>query len=210
MCVNASPFIGGGVFVVSGTVLCYTGAGRNSGTYAYTDDGGWDSLTMRDLYASDDISAQGTLSVFGGAQIYSLNGLNGVQVNDDGVLVRAADDDGNVASLETTAGNIVASATDGTSVSSLTIDGGKGISIYGQIGSDSTDRIGVVVSGDGQGDATAPITGPAGWADVLVASKSYDGAVGSAVIVNDYGVTIKSASGPGHGFLGQSAALPIV
>lgn len=217
MCVNASPFIGGGMFVVSGTVLCYTGAGRNSGIYAYTDDGAnssgwnpfdsstWDSLTMRDLYASDDISAQGTLSVFGGAQIYSLNGLNGVQVNDDGVLVRAADLDGNVASLEATAGNIVASATDGTSVSSLTIDGGKGISIYGQIGSGSSDRIGVVVSGDGQGNATAPTNGPAGWADVLVASKSYDGVAGSGVIVNDYGVSIKSAStGNSYNSFGQA------
>lgn len=217
MCVNASPFIGGGMFVVSGTVLCYTGAGRNSGIYAYTDDGAnssgwnpfdsstWDSLTMRDLYASDDISAQGTLSVFGGAQIYSLNGLNGVQVNDDGVLVRAADLDGNVASLEATAGNIVASATDGTSVSSLTIDGGKGISIYGQIGSGSSDRIGVVVSGDGQGNAAAPTNGPAGWADVLVASKSYDGVAGSGVIVNDYGVSIKSAStGNSYNSFGQA------
>jgi len=217
MCVNASPFIGGGVFVVSGTVLCYTGAGRSTGIYAYTDDGGsssgwnpfdpnfWDSLTMRDLYASDDISAQGTLSVFGGAQIYSLNGLNGVQVNDTGVLVRAADLGGNVASFAATPGNIIASATDGSSTSSLTIDGGKGISIYGQIGATSTDRVGVVVSGDGQGNATAPVSGPASWADVLVASKSYDGSLGSAVIVNDYGVTVKSASvGNSYNSFGQA------
>lgn len=220
MCVNASPFIGGGLFVVSGTVLCYTGAGRDMSIYAYSetensggwnplDPSAWDSLALRDLYASDDITAVGTLSAFGGAQLYSLNGLNGVQVNDSGVLVRSADLDGNVASLATTPGNIVASATDGTSTSSLAISGGAGISltgevasggpavsIHGAIGSNSNAAAGVVISGDGQGSAAAPTSGPASWADVQVASKSYapNNGLGSAVIVNDYGVTVKSAA----------------
>lgn len=39
MCVNASPFVGGGIGFVSGTVLCYTGAGKNTGIYAYSDTG---------------------------------------------------------------------------------------------------------------------------------------------------------------------------
>jgi len=220
MCVNASPFIGGGMFVVSGAVLCYTGAGRDTGIYAYSEKEGasgwdplnpssWDSLALTDLFASDDITAVGTLSVFGGAQIYSLNGLNGVQVNDDHVLVRAADLDGNEASIDTKPGSIVASATDGTSTSSLSISGGDGISltgevasggpavtISGKIGSNNSARAGVIVTGDGQGDATAPTSGAADWADVQVSSKSYmpSNGLGSAVIVNDYGVTVKSAA----------------
>lgn len=205
MCTNASPFIGGGMFVVSGTVLCYTGAGRGTQIYAYSenengsgwnplDPQAWDSLAMRDLFASDDITAGGTLSVYGGAQIYSLNGRNGVQVNDSGVLVRSADADGTVAGLGLTPGNILASATDGTSTSSIEINGGKGISIYGQIGPDSADRVGVVISGDGQGNAPTPSMGPASWADVLVASKNYNGSYGSAVIVNGFGTTTRVGS----------------
>jgi len=216
MCVNASPFIGGGVFVVSGTVLCYTGAGRSTQIYAYSeaqstsgwnpfDPSQWNSLSLQDVFANDDVTVGGTLSVYGGAQIYSLNGLNGVQVNNSGVLVRSADTSGNIASLEMTPGKIVEAATDGISTSSLTIDGGKGISIYGQIGSTSADRVGVVVRGDGQGNAAAPTAGPASWADVMVASKSYDGSAGSAVIVNDYGVTVKSASvGNSYNSFGQA------
>ena len=84
MCVNASPFIGGGAFVVSGTVLCYTGAGKNSDIFAYSvagEDGEWNGLNTGDLWARDDITAQGTLSVYDGAQVYA--GNDGLQVTDN-------------------------------------------------------------------------------------------------------------------------------
>jgi hypothetical protein len=222
MCVNASPFIGGGVFVVSGTVLCYTGAGRGTSIYAYTDDGAnsggwdpfnpsaWDSLNLKDLFAQDDITALGTISAFGGAQLYSSNGRNGMQIDDSGVLIRSSDADGNVASMTVRPEGLTLAATDGDgSSASLSVsgsegiglvgtvaDGGPGVSISGSVGASSSARIGVVMRGDGQGDATAPTSGPAGWADVLVASKSYtlDNGLGSGVIVNDYGVTVRSSS----------------
>jgi hypothetical protein len=219
MCVNASPFIGGGMFVVSGTVICYNGAGKDSGIYAYTDGPGgaqwnpfdpttWDSLMMRDLYASDDITAEGTLSVFGGGRIYSANGKNGLQVDDEGVLIRSADG-ANIAGVGTTPGNVTIAATNGTTTSSIDVDGtdgidiignvatnGPGVSIAGGIGSGNTSRIGVGITGDGQGDATAPTSGLAPWADVQIGSKSFtqSNGLGAGVIVNDHGV----ASGVGN------------
>ncbi|SFZ83315.1 YadA-like C-terminal region [Devosia enhydra] len=222
MCVNASPFIGGGVFVVSGTVLCYTGAGKNTAIYAYTDAGGsggawdpfnpasWDSLNLKDLFAQDDVTALGTLSVFGGAQIYSPDGKTGLQIDNSGVLIRSADDDGNVASLTVKPEDIVLAATDGAgSSSSLSVsgsegiglvgtvaEGGPGVTISGMIGSASDARMGVVITGSGQGATTAPASGPADWADVLLASKNFtlDNGLGSGIVVNDYGVSVRSAS----------------
>ncbi len=135
MCVNASPFIGGGFGIVSGTVLCYTGAGKNTGIYAYSDtgtvaEGGfnpfnmgtWNSLTLRDLYAGDDITAQGTLSVFGGAQIYSLDGKSGLQVNNSGVLLGSTNGSGTTSTLQVQAGNISMGTTNGTATSSLAVE----------------------------------------------------------------------------------------
>lgn len=242
MCVNASPFIGGGVFVVSGTVLCYTGAGKTTDIYAYEDanSGGisigpvsmgvWNSLTMKDLYASDDITALGTLSIFGGAQIYSLDGNSGLQINDNGLLMGSGDDLGNFTSLGIVSDELVMSSTDGagnlssltlspeqialastdgTSSASLLVDGTSGISIvgdretggaavslYGSISDTNTARIGVLVSGDGQGDGVYSGSGTAPWSDVLIASKNYlpDGSLGSGIIVNDYGVAVRSAT----------------
>jgi len=232
MCVNASPFIGGGMFVVSGTVLCYTGAGRDSGIYAYTDDGAgasgwnpfdpntWDSLAMRDLYASDDITAEGTLSAFGGAQLYSLDGRSGLQVNNDGVLIGSSDADGNMSTINTKPEQVAIASTDGTSTSSLTVSGSNGISltanvaeggpavnISGAIGEDSTAGIGVIIRGDGQGSQTAPTSGPANWADVLVASASYGSGAGAGIVVNDYGVSVRSSTtGNSYNEFGSGAA----
>lgn len=221
MCVNASPFIGGGMFVVSGTVLCYTGAGRGTNIYAYTDDGAnsggwdpfnqtsWDSLSLKDLYASDDVTALGTLTAFGGAQLYSPDGHSGMQINDDGVLIGSSDDNGNVSTINTTAESVALSSTDGSATSSLTVSGGDGIEmvagnvadgdpavrISGGIAETSDAQIGVLIQGDGQGNQPTPETAPANWADVLIASKSYDGAGnGSGIIVNDYGVIVRSAA----------------
>jgi hypothetical protein len=240
MCVNASPFIGGGMFVVSGTVLCYEGAGRPMGIYAYTDGGGggwnpfdrdaWDSLAVTgDVYAGDDITALGTMSAFGGAQFYSANGNNGVQVNNAGVLIRSGDGN-NVASISTTPGQITSTATNGTASAGVNINGngtvttvatdgsatsgvsvsgsdgigvvgnsataGPGVTIAGAVGDASTARTGVYVTGDGQGVETAPVSGPANWADVLIGSKSFtpDNDLGSGIIVNDYGVTVRSSA----------------
>jgi hypothetical protein len=237
MCTNASPFIGGGMFVVSGTVLCYTGAGRDTAIYSYTsNDKGpgwdplnpqaWDSLALTDIYASGDVTVAGTLSVFGGAQIYSLDGKNGIQVNNDGLLLGSVDGNNEArittrateihssvtdgiakSSTEITPGKVEIKSDDGTSDSSLTVEGGKGISltgeavadgnavsIYGKNGSGNASAAGVRISGDGQGSATYAGSGPAPWADVLVASKSYNGTLGTAVIVNDYGATTKVGS----------------
>lgn len=219
MCVNASPFIGGGMFVVSGTVLCYNGAGKDTGIYAYTDGPGgaqwnpfdpttWDSMLMRDLYASDDITAEGTLTVFGGGSIFSANGKNGMQVTDEGVLVRSADGS-NVAAVSTTPGNVSIGATNGTTTSSINVDGtegiaiignvatdGPGVAIAGAIGAGNNSRIGVGITGDGRGDATVPTSGLAPWADVQIGSKSFSqtNGMGTGLIVNDYGL----AAGAGN------------
>lgn len=227
MCVNASPFIGGGFGVVSGTVLCYTGAGKNTGIYAYSDtgtvaEGGfnpfnmgtWNSLTLRDLYAGDDITAQGTLSAFGGAQIYSLDGKTGLQVNDAGVLLGSSNGL-EVTSLQVTKDGIGLSSTDGTFTSSLSVSSGPGISLVavgsgptaveidGTIGASRANGVGVLVTGDGIGNGTGT------WADVLIASQSYSfgGSAGSGVIVNDSGVIVRSAStGNTYNEFGSGAA----
>lgn len=199
MRVNTSPFLGGGFGIVSGTVLCYTAAGKMTDIFAYSDDnvggvsfggfnsGAWNSLTKRDLYASDDITAQGTLSVFGGAQIYSLDGKSALQVNNAGVLMASTDGAGNISSL-------MVNGSTGVSIIANRATGGEAVSIYGKNGDSSTARIGVLVSGDGQGDAEDYVSGTAPWSDVLIASKSYmpGGTDGSGIIVNDYGVTIRS------------------
>jgi len=227
MCVNASPFIGGGFGIVSGTVLCYTGAGKNTGIYAYSDtgtvaEGGfnpfnmgtWNSLTLRDLYAGDDITAQGTLSAFGGAQIYSLDGKTGLQVNDAGVLLGSRDG-AEVTSLQVTKDGVGLSSTDGTYTSSLSVSSGQGISLVavgsgstaveidGTIGVSKPNGVGVLVTGDGIGNGTGA------WADVLIASQSYSfgGSAGSGVIVNDSGVIVRSAStGSTYNEFGSGAA----
>lgn len=230
MCVNASPFIGGGVFVVSGTVLCYTGAGKLTDINAYTDTGSdsvgvgpisfesWNSLSLRDLFAGDDITALGTLSVFGNAQIYSANGYNGMQITDEGILMRAQNALANneISSFELTDQQIKLLSTDGTSSAGLEVSftegasltaylegtgtpsDGAAVNINGRIGANSTAGIGVLITGSGQGDKTAPTNGLADWSDVQVASANYGtnygvaNGLGSAVIVNDYGVQVKA------------------
>lgn len=262
MCVNASPFIGGGVFVVSGTVLCYTGAGKMMDMYAYTDSdsglgGGWNpfnpsawnSLTLRDLYAKDDITALGSLSVYEGAQIYSANGKNGLEVTDNGVLVRSADDNGNTSALEITPDLMTMMSThnNGTAVdyasglqiepdklsitsgydadgdtnldeyASLLLDARNGakldstyngtgdqaaVTIRGTLGANGESRMGVEITGSGEGsNGTVDGKGEADWADVVVHSANYgkiDG-LGTAMIVNDYGVNIKAPELNGTG-----------
>lgn len=222
MCVNASPFIGGGAFIVTGAVLCYgTADGKGTNMFAYTDgssnSGGWnpfngdtwDSLNLKDLFAQDDITALGTLSVYGGAQLFSANGQNGIQVDDEKVLLGAYDGT-NSASMTIDTSGLVLSAKNGTDPSSsLSVTGvggidlvgnaatgGPGVSIGGAVGSTSTAGIGVVMRGDGQGAIAAPTSGPAAWADVLLASKSFTGGVGpgSGIVINDYGVVVRSAS----------------
>lgn len=189
MCVNASPFIGGGMFIVSGTVLCYDAAGRPTGIHAYTDDGEgqsgwnlidpnrpkWDSITLRDLYASDDISAQGVISSYGGAQFYSPNGFTGFQLTDYRIYLRAADEDGNVASMLTTPGNIAMLATDGTATSGMNIEAnGVSVSAY-----DGTATSGLSVKGD------------------KVTLSTNDGATSSGLTMQGDSVSIVAADGEG-------------
>lgn len=230
ICVNASPFLGGGLGIVTGTVLCYTGGGKMTGINAYTDSGSdsvgvgpvsfdsWNSLSLRDLFAGDDIVALGTLSVYGGAEIYSANGRNGMQISDDGILMRAQDatDTNEVSTLELTDQQVKLLSTDGTSSAGLEVSftegaslsaylngtgtpsDGAAVTIDGKIGVASSAGVGVLITGSGQGDKSAPLNGNANWSDVQIASVNYGtvfgtaNGLGSAVIVNDYGVTIKA------------------
>lgn len=230
MCVNASPFVGYGLGIVAGTVLCYTGAGKMMGINAYTDSGSdsvgvgpinfesWNSLSLRDLFAGDDITALGTLSVYGNAQIYSANGYNGMQITDEGILMRAQNALANneLSSFELSDQQIKLLSTDGTSSAGLEVSFSEGasltaylegtgtpsdgaaVNINGRIGATSTAGIGVLITGSGQGDKTAPTNGLADWSDVQVASANYGtnygvaNGLGSAVIVNDYGVQVKA------------------
>jgi hypothetical protein len=230
MCVNASPFVGYGLGIVAGTVLCYTGAGKMMGINAYTDSGSdsvgvgpinfesWNSLSLRDLFAGDDITALGTLSVYGNAQIYSANGYNGMQITDEGILMRAQNALANneISSFELTDQQIKLLSTDGTSSAGLEVSftegasltaylegtgtpsDGAAVNIDGRIGAASTAGVGVLITGSGQGDKTAPTNGLAGWSDVQVASANYGtlygaaNGLGSAIIVNDYGVQVKA------------------
>ena len=60
-----------------------------------------------------DRTGTGTLSVFGGAQIYSLDGRSGLQVNNDGVLMGSGDALGNFTSLAIASDELSIGSTDG-------------------------------------------------------------------------------------------------
>ena len=143
MCVNASPFIGYGLGITAGTVLCYTGAGKNSNMFAYEDaGGGWNGLNLQNMYARGDITALDTLSVYGGSQLYSADGRTGVVIVNERALIASSDAEGRSSAIDVTPGGIVSSSsfggnsssvaitptsvttasTDGISISSITVD----------------------------------------------------------------------------------------
>lgn len=134
ICVNSSPLVGGAIFgVVVGSVLCYgtPASGSDTGIYAYTTQdnqsvgGGintntWNGVRARDFYADGDITARGTLNVYGGAQIYSPDGNSGVVVANNKV-VTASTDGSNVAVHQVTPGQVQSSATDGIATTTQTL-----------------------------------------------------------------------------------------
>lgn len=223
MCVNASPFIGGGVFVVSGTVLCYTGAGRDTQIMAYNDTGTqggwnpfnpseWNSLSLKNLYAGNQLTALGTISGFGGAQVYSPDGKTGMQVvngkiimgSTNGTSAAAIELDatqikvgvsnaGSTSSTVTTATSVVTSSTDGTKTSSVTTkaDGVTIASTNGTAGSSSTTTVDGVVHASTDGTSTSASTTTATAASMATT----DGTRVSVVKTDLQGVTNSSTDG---------------
>lgn len=131
ICINSSPIIGAGMFVIAGSTLCYGTAADTSGTsiYAYhTVAAGnlfgagqnWDGLNVQDLFARGDITALGTLSVYGGAQLYSPDGQTGLLVLNGNVLA-ASSNGTNSSSLSVTPGSVTTAATGGGFSTSLTV-----------------------------------------------------------------------------------------
>lgn len=96
ICINSSPIVGGAIFgVVIGSTLCYGTAAGLNGTKIYGfesggNSGSWDSLNVQDIYARGDITALGTLSVYGGARIYSPDQLSGIVVKNGQVLAASS------------------------------------------------------------------------------------------------------------------------
>lgn len=151
LCVNASPFVGGGIGIVSGTVLCYTGDAAMTNVYAYQTSSGslgvgpvsstavggtWSGLTAQDFWATRNITAEGSIIAQGGAflsggdtQILSGSGQTGLQVTDAGVLVAAVGTGtaaGNDATVVVTPGNIVLTSTNPDETAQIgmtTVDG---------------------------------------------------------------------------------------
>lgn len=229
MCVNASPFIGGGVFVVSGTVLCYTGAGQNMNINAYSSSNGWDSLSLQNVYAQGNVTALGALGVYGGAVIVSPDGNTGMVIGNGSALL-ASQSGSNAASVQVTPTAVTSSVTNGTSTSSVNVAAGSvvvasanatnvasvstsattgvsvastlntgttaAVTINGAVGGSNTSSTGVLITGNGNVGTGVVVNGVANWADVAIESKNYGvGAaqgLGTAIIVNDYGIQILS------------------
>lgn len=244
VCVNTSPVITYGFGVSVGTALCYGTAADLSGTsmYAYhtSDSQNWDGLNLQDLYARGDITALGTLNVYGGAVITSPDQYTGLVVGNSSVLIGSSSGS-NSASFTLTPNLVTTSVTDGThtssvsadarsvviaasksasETSSLNLDAVNGISasakvatgtaaaitINGIVSGTNSSKTGVLITGDGNGNSSGTVTdGVANWADVLVQSKNYAtgygnaNGLGSAIIVNDYGIQIVSPALTGNG-----------
>lgn len=128
ICVNTSPFVGYGLGIVFGSTLCYGTAADLSGTdiYAYHSNSSqsWDALNVQDLYARGDTTAVGTLSVYGGAQIYSPNGNTGLVVV-DGLVLSASSDGTNSSSVEVRPGSVTTVSSGGGFSTSLTVAPGS-------------------------------------------------------------------------------------
>jgi len=144
LCVNASPFVGGGIGIVSGTVLCYNGDAATTNVYAYQTSAGslgvgpisssriggtWSGLTAQDFWATRNITAQGSIIAQGGAllsggdtQILSASTQTGMQVTDAGVLIAAIGSGaatGRDATVQVEPGSIVLSASTPTESAQL-------------------------------------------------------------------------------------------
>ena len=128
ICVNTSPFVGYGLGIVAGSSLCYGTAADLSGTdilaYHTNSSNSWDGLNVQDLYARGDITAVGTLSVYGGAQIYSPNGNTGVIVV-DGRVLSASSDGTNSSSVSVIPGSVTTASSGGGFTTSLTVAPGS-------------------------------------------------------------------------------------
>lgn len=122
VCVNATPFVGYGIGIVAGTVLCYSAAGQNANIYAYSTGNGWDGVNLQDLYARGEITALGSLSVYGGAQIYSPDGKTGVVVVNNQALMASSDSAGNSSSVSVIPTKITSVSSSGSNSSSVVIE----------------------------------------------------------------------------------------
>jgi hypothetical protein len=74
-------------------------------------------------------------------------------------------------------------------------DGAPAVSINGVVGTPSTSRIGVLITGSGQNGVAYTSGDVPAWADVAIHSKSYglgNPALGSAILVTDYGIQMIS------------------
>lgn len=125
ICVNTSPVVVYGLGISAGPVLCYGTAADLSGTnvYAYhtSSSQSWDGLNVQDLYARGDITALGTLSVYGGAIITSPNQKTGIVVKDNEALI-ASSDGTNASAITVTPTSATTSVSNGTAIGT---DGGK-------------------------------------------------------------------------------------
>ena len=128
ICVNSSPIIGAGMFVIAGSTLCYGTAADTSGTsiYAYhtSSSQDWNGLNVQDLFSRGDITALGTLSVYGGAQLYSPDGQTGLLVVNGNVLA-ASSNGTNSSSVSVAPGSVTTASTGGGFSTSLTVAPGS-------------------------------------------------------------------------------------
>lgn len=128
ICVNTSPFVGYGLGIVAGSTLCYGTAADLSGTNIYAYHTGssqsWDGLNVQDLYARGDITAVGTLSVYGGAQLYSPDGNTGVVVV-NGRVLSASSDGTNSSSVSVVPGSVTTASSGAGFSTSLTVAPGS-------------------------------------------------------------------------------------
>lgn len=128
LCVNTSPFIGYGLGIVAGSTLCYGTAADLSGTsvYAYhtNSSNNWDGLNVQDLYARGNITAIGSLNVYGGAQIYSPDLNSGVVVV-NGQVLAASTDGANSSSVSVIPGSVTTASSGGGAATSVTVAPGS-------------------------------------------------------------------------------------
>ena len=119
ICVNTSPVVVYGLGISAGPVLCYGTAADLSGTnvYAYhtSSSQSWDGLNVQDLYARGDITALGTLSVYGGAVITSPDQKTGIVVKNNEALI-ASSDGTNASAITVTPTSVTTSVTNGTAI----------------------------------------------------------------------------------------------
>ncbi|MCW5624226.1 MAG: YadA-like family protein [Burkholderiales bacterium] len=126
MCINSSPVIAAGWIVVAGSVLCYGTAAdlRGNAIYAYPTSSTlmapWDGLHVQDIFARGDITALGTLSVYGGAQLFSADGNAGLVVV-NGQVYAGVTDGTSASEIRIVPGSVVTTSAQGSNVASHSV-----------------------------------------------------------------------------------------